>query len=64
MKFIIIIILLFSSLQCGSLTMDDETQIMNTVCIDGIVNFSIVSGDECIFAPMMDDHYNMIRCDK
>ena len=63
MKNLFLILILFLSVNCNSVT-EDETQIMNTVCIDGVKNMSIISGLDCMYIPMMDDNYEMVRCGK
>lgn len=47
-----IIIILLLSVGCGEEKEIDETDIMNTVCIDGFKNLSIFDGYQCYYHPV------------
>ena len=66
MKNIFIVLILLFSLSCGPDSKDDkysELQIMSTVCIDGILNFSIVDHGVCFYAPVSIEG-EIVRCKK
>ena len=66
MKYIFITFILLFSMSCGSDSKNDkyaELQIMNTVCIDGILNFSIVDNGVCFYTPVSIEG-EIVRCKK
>ena len=58
----LIISLLILSASCKHKPID-ESEIFNTVCIDGIKHFSIVSGESCVFVPV-EIEGEKVRCDQ
>ena len=60
MKVLILSILLF----IGCVTDNhDELEIMNTICIDGVLCFSVMNGLECDYIPVMVND-KKVRCGK
>lgn len=57
-----IIISLFLLIGCKAENIDDEYRIMNTVCIDGFLCFSVTNGFECDYVPVMHNN-KKVRCD-
>lgn len=65
MKKIFLIFILFTSVHCNSFISDDEDHPADTVCIDGVMNASVVIGLECKYIPIRDSVYDLeVRCGK
>lgn len=62
MRYLILALMIFVSVEIESNVNDDEKQIMNTVCIDGVLQFSVVSKYRCDYVPVRDNKDNIIFC--
>ena len=60
MKAIPIIIFIMLLVSCADKE-NEEIQIINTVCIDGVLNFSIVDHGKCFYAPVTIEG-EIVRC--
>ena len=54
MKYILTIIIIFITISCGTNNKEsyEELSIMNTLCIDGKLHFSIVDHGVCFYTPV------------
>jgi len=58
---ILFILFLFTTVSCGRNGNHDETEIMFTVCIDGIKHLSVTNGLDCYYHAIEIDN-KFVRC--
>ena len=62
MKKILIAVIFLFVVSCSEEEDRSEIDLMSTLCIDGVLNLSVVDGNRCFYVPLREECGDFIKC--